>query len=210
MRWLLTLVGAGGIALGGAGCAPGPLPPSAAPSCDEMWADDTPPVTVKELRAILREARYRFYPQFSWMVLQLHDDISTAGSFFVSQPDLSTIEDGPEDRLYVVRANPALLDDPPSAAAVGAILVHELKHTLDYSLMDTDELTSFGLWYGIAADVSEYERGTDEYALDLGCANGLKAYREWLYTHIPAEDVEQKRYDYFTPEEIDAWVADNG
>ena len=50
----------------------------------------------------------------------------------------------------------------------------------------------------------------DEYALEAGCASGLKGYREWLYAHIPPEDVEAKRRDYYTPEEIDAWVEANG
>jgi hypothetical protein len=190
-------------------CAPATPDPPEPPSCDELWADRAPPTTTQDLRALLREARYRFFPQLYWMVLQLHDDVSSASTYFLAQPDLSTIEEAPEDRLYVVRANPALLDDPPSATAVGAILVHELKHIFDYSEMDTEELASFGLWYGIADDVSDYERGTDEYALSLGCAQGIKAYREWLYDHIPPDAVEQKQYDYFTPEEIDAWVADN-
>lgn len=180
---------------------PDPLP------CDEMWADTPPPATAEDLRTLLASARTRFYPQLLGIVLRLDDDLRTAGGYFVAQPDLATIDERPEDRLYTVRANPALLDDPPSASAVGAILVHELKHILDFALMDKDELTSFGLWYGITDDVSEYERITDEYALALGCAEGLKEYRVWLYDHIPQEDLEEKREDYFTPEEIDAWVA---
>jgi hypothetical protein len=194
------------LALAGA-CAPAAVEPPNPLPCDELWADTPPPESLDDLRALLAQARLRFYPQLYELVLRLDGDLMTAGSYFVAQPDLATLEDLPEDRLYTVRANLALLDDPPSAAATGAIFVHELKHILDYSLMDTEELTSFGLWYGIADDVSVYERLTDEYALALGCAEGLKAYRVWLYDHIPADDLENKQEDYFTPEEIDAWVA---
>jgi hypothetical protein len=178
--------------------------------CDDAWADVAAPTSEEELHAIFTDARVRFFPELAPYVLRLDLDISSADAFFIAQPDLSTIEEPPRDRLYVVRGNPTLLDDPPSATAVGAILVHELKHIRDYTEMDTDELVNFGLWYGIAEDVSEYERETDEHALRKGCAEGIKAYRAWLYEHIPEESVAAKREDYFTPEEVDAWVADNG
>jgi len=34
-------------------------------------------------------------------------------------------------------------------------------------------------------------------------------FREWLYAHVIAEVEAQKRIDYYTPEEIEAWMAAN-
>ena len=105
--------------------------------------------------------------------------------------------------------NPAMFPDPPSRIAAGAIIIHELKHVLDYTGMDSDELVDFGLWYASGDDISDYEKQTDEYALESGCAEGLSAYREWVYAHIPKEDLEEKMETYYTPDEIAAWVAAN-
>ncbi len=33
---------------------------------------------------------------------------------------------------------------------------------------------------------------------------GLKEYRQWLYQHVPAKALAEKKRDYLTPEEIDA------
>ena len=55
-----------------------------------------------------------------------------------------------------------------------------------------------------------YERATDEKALQRGCADGLSAMRTWIYAHVDAETLAEKEKDYYTPEEITTWVADNG
>ena len=50
--------------------------------------------------------------------------------------------------------------------------MHEFKHVLDYTEMNTNTLVEFGLWYA-DEDVAEYERATDEFALERGSATGL-------------------------------------
>ena len=129
--------------------------------------------------------------------------------YFASNLILSTLDDPPRERDYTMMYNPVLFEDPPSWAAVEAIVLHEFKHTIDYTMMNGQELAEFGVWYA-NGDISEYEHETDEFALELGFAEGLKAYRLWLYDHVSPETAEQKRYDYYTPEEIDAWVEENG
>ncbi len=119
------------------------------------------------------------------------------------------------DRVYVVSYDPVILDDPPAAGALGAILVHELGHVEDYRLMENAEYVEFGLWYGAqdpatSDELRDYERATDEKALQRGCAEGLAAMREWIYAHATPEVRAEKERNYYTPAEIEAWVAESG
>ena len=72
------------------------------------------------------------------------------------------------------------------------------------SIKDRMALHIMGLAYA-RGELPDYERQTDEQALERGCATGLKAYRLWLYDRVDDETEAQKRRDYYTPEEIDAW-----
>ncbi|MFT5687105.1 MAG: hypothetical protein ACI8RZ_008062 [Myxococcota bacterium] len=176
-------------------------------TCAERFTGDAPS-TEADIVALVESAREGFFPTMSEVSLEVVT-MESDDSYFVANLDLTTISEEPLERGYRVLYNPAMFADPPSSLAAGAILVHELKHVLDYTGMDSDELVEFGFWYASGDDISEYEKQTDEYALTSGCAEGLSAYREWVYAHIPAEDLEEKRDTYLTPEEIAAWVAAN-
>jgi hypothetical protein len=130
--------------------------------------------------------------------------------FFNAGVDLTTADQPGLERRYIIRANSAIFSgaEPPIGATT-AILAHELQHVLDYTAMSGDELVDFALEYS-EGDITAYERQTDEAILERGCATGLKAYREWLYEQLDDEAEAAKRRDYYTPEEIDAWVAANG
>ena len=76
-------------------------------------------------------------------------------------------------------------------------------------------LLDFAGWYAsqdpaTSDELAAYERATDEKALQRGCADGLSAMRTWIYAHVDAETLAEKEKDYYTPEEITTWVADNG
>ena len=58
-------------------------------------------------------------------------------------------------------------------------------------------------------ELAAYERATDEQAMDRGCAEGLSQMRDWVYTHCEGEVLEEKKRDYYSPDEIDAWVLAN-
>ncbi len=177
-------------------------------TCTERFTG-APPATEADIVALVESAREGFFPTFGELSLEVVT-MESEDSYFVANLDLATLSEAPLERDYRVLYSPALFADPPSRLAVGAILVHELKHVLDYTGMESDELVEFGLWYASGEDISDYEKQTDEYALTSGCAEGLSAYREWVYAHIPAEDLQEKLDTYYTPEEIAAWVADNG
>ena len=50
----------------------------------------------------------------------------------------------------------------------------------------------------------KFERGADLEAIRRGYGDGLKAYRTWVYNHIPPDRLQQKLRTYFSPEEIAA------
>jgi hypothetical protein len=186
-------------------CAAAPAPVVIPPTCDELAVGRVPPKSVAELSVFLEATRARFYPDLQGVSIALHPLVSE-NDYFTSNLDLDTLSNEPRDRSYWVLDNAKLFADPPPADAIVAILVHELGHIEDYTTKSTDEMATFAIWYG-TADVSAYERTTDERALAAGCAKGLKAYRIWLYSHVSDATRAKKQHDYYTPDEIDAWVA---
>ena len=73
--------------------------------------------------------------------------------------------------------------------------------------MSVWQLLTLGVNYWLDAKFrSEYERSTDEKSLQMGFADGLILYRNWLYQNIYKQDVEIKKINYWTPDQIDAWA----
>lgn len=178
------------------------------PRCDFIADGSPPPADAEALSTLLARAQAQVWPELDGVPLRLAS-APMDGDYFVASLDLSTLDDPPRERDYRVNYNEAVFNDPPSHAAVGAILAHELAHVNDYTSLDTQEMTDFALWYA-QADTAEYERATDLAAMERGCALGLIEYRLWLYAHVDEETLEEKRRVYWTPEEIEAWVEENG
>jgi hypothetical protein len=193
------------------GCAPADEPSPAAPTvptCAAAMAAGDPVRSWSELAPLVEQVRTERYPELADVPLELVE-LTSETDFFVANLDLATASAPPLERSYRVLANPRLFPNPPPFDAVYAILVHELAHIRDYTELDTTELVEFGLWYA-TADTTAYERSTDEVALTLGCGAGLKSYRLWLYDQLTEEQADAKRATYYTPDEIDAWMAANG
>jgi hypothetical protein len=113
-------------------------------------------------------------------------------------------------RGYILYLNPSLETNPLSGKALTAILVHELTHFNDYQKMNIAELTNF--YYKILTSAkfnASYERATDLQTLKLGYADGIKAYRKWLYPQLTTDDLAVKLANYYTPDEIDEWQDSN-
>ena len=107
---------------------------------------------------------------------------------------------------YVVSVNPEWRRQGAPVEGVRSILAHELAHVDD--LKRGKRIRLFRLagllsWRRSA----RFERQADLNAILRDYSSGLKAYRAWLYEHIPLEKLAEKRRDYFSPEEIDAIVA---
>lgn len=84
-----------------------------------------------------------------------------------------------------------------------AIIGHELAHVLYLSKPKRLRRISL-VRLGFKTFAARFERTADLEAISRGYARGLAQYREWLYRNIPADKIEGKRRDYFSPEEITA------
>lgn len=192
------IVGCGGKGADSSAAAP-------APSCGELEASLPGAPDVAQLQASLDAVRGGLFPELEGIAIVL-DPISSTTSFFAANVQLDTFGEAPADRIYTVQYAEELFALAPPAAGVVSILAHELVHVRDYTAMDSETLGLFAIEYA-TGDVSTYERATDEATLAKGCGTGLIAYREWLYGVVDAETEAEKRRDYYTPEEIRAWMA---
>ncbi len=190
----------------GFGCS-SPCPCAAIPAAE-------PVRTEAGLEDLLRATRDAAWPELAGYTLAVESYTDLAYFRALVSPD-TLGEDDPRARTYLIQYDPIVLSDPPAASALAAVLVHELGHVHDYVAMTPEELLDFGLWYAtedaMTSDtLRDYERATDEAALTRGCADGLSAMRTWIYDHSTEEVEAEKRRNYYSPEEIQAWVAANG
>merc|ERR1711862_247320 len=95
----------------------------------------------------------------------------------------------------------------PSMNAMHSIIAHELNHILDYTHMNITQLADFGIHYALNYDFHIwYEHETDHRVLELQLGQGLKEYREWIYTVLNSTERQTKRTEYYTPLEIQGWM----
>jgi hypothetical protein len=103
---------------------------------------------------------------------------------------------------YSLQVNPRLFKEQPPALGVCAILAHELSHLIELS--HGNRIRRLGLVRLVSGGyTTRFERHTDLEAIHRGYGEGLKAYRNWVYSHIASDKVAEKRQRYFSPEEID-------
>jgi hypothetical protein len=107
---------------------------------------------------------------------------------------------------YFVSVNPEWRRQGAPVEGVRSILAHELAHVDDLRHGKRIRLVRLAGLLSRARSAS-FERRADLSAIIRDYGSGLKAYRSWLYGHIPPEKFTEKRRDYFSPEEIDAIVA---
>jgi hypothetical protein len=104
---------------------------------------------------------------------------------------------------YFVDVNLALFQEQAPTDGVCAILAHELVHVV--SLTRGNRIRRFGLVRLLSkGQTTKFERRADLEAIHRGYGDGLKNYRNWVYTHIPPSKLQEKRRNYFSPEEIAA------
>lgn len=176
------------------------------PTCTTIMERAVNPSTLSDIETLIANTR-SLVPELDGVSLRV-ETIESDSTFLAAQVDLSTISNPPLEREYLIQINPQIFEQQITGASTVAILVHELKHVLDYTEMDTNALVEFGLWYA-GGEVAEYERATDEFALERGCATGLIAFREWLYDFVSEEVRREKEVNYYTPDELRAWVEAN-
>lgn len=104
---------------------------------------------------------------------------------------------------YMILFNPEVIARQVPPDGLRAIVAHELAH-IDYF----NRQSRMGLVNLIqvlrAPFAARFERGADLEAIALGYGPGMESYRTWLYRNAPASRMEEKKRDYFSPEEIEA------
>lgn len=195
------------------GCVAPPAEPDPACACTRLELPAAPVTDEAGVADLLGVVQAALYPEMSGVTLGVRgvEDLQ----FFRAWTEIETIADEPRDRVYTIEYDPVVLADPPAPEALAAVLTHELGHVDDYLAMDGEELLEFAGWYASqdptsSDELAAYERATDEKALERGCADGLSAMRTWIYAHVDPEVEAEKRRNYYSPEEIAAWVAEHG
>jgi hypothetical protein len=104
---------------------------------------------------------------------------------------------------YYVEVNPELFARNPPADGVCAILGHEMAHVADLS--HGNRIRLFRLVRLLSSRYTvRFERRADLEAIRRGFGAGLIDYRSWVYNNIPPSKIEQKKRNYFSPQEITA------
>jgi len=103
---------------------------------------------------------------------------------------------------YIIFVNPKVFEKNAPESGIRSIIAHEIAHVLYYSKRNRIEL--LGLIKLSSKDFTQkFERGADLEAIARGYGSGIKDYRQWLYQNIPQKNLEEKKRNYFSPEEID-------
>jgi hypothetical protein len=104
---------------------------------------------------------------------------------------------------YFVEVNPELFARDAPADGVCAILGHEMAHIADFS--HGNRIRLFRLVRLLSSGYTvRFERKADLEAIRRGFGPGLINYRNWVYANIPAAKIEEKKRNYFSPQEISA------
>jgi hypothetical protein len=107
---------------------------------------------------------------------------------------------------YLVFVNPRAYELQAPEAGVRAIIAHELAHVAYFK--KRNRLRLLGLVRLTSKQfTARFERWADLKAISLGYGEGLKEYRRWLYSNVPASKLAEKQRNYFSPEEIDAILS---
>ena len=102
---------------------------------------------------------------------------------------------------YYVKVNPEVFARDAPANGVCAILGHEMAHVVDLS--HGNRIRLFRLVRLLSSSYTvRFERRADLEAIRRGFGPGLIVYRNWVYKNIPPSKLEQKKRNYFSPQEI--------
>lgn len=164
---------------------------------------DDPVIDVDPIKCMTQAILHSKFPALQDDIKIGYRSFDERGYFL--QTDIDNLFAGPRKRSYFIEYNPALFTakPPASAKAIAGILAHELVHIQDYA-----ERSVLRVVMLFIQATSVYERKTDKTAMDLGFSDGLMAYREWIYKQISPEEMALKKKNYYTPEEIQAYLDD--
>lgn len=155
---------------------------------------------IAKTQTIITEIVEKSYPELKKAKINVRIFESNA-NYFQSQFSLTRFLTCQKLR-YNLYVNPEVFNKNAPDAAIRAIIAHELAHVLYYSERNRFEL--IGLVSLIDKSfTAKFERRADLEAIARGYGEGLIKYRLWLYQNIPAKNLDEKKRNYFSPEEIE-------
>jgi integrase len=165
--------------------------------------DDQLDPSLPGIARLIERVRAESFPQLKGAEIELHSLSSdyvylearfTLPSFFA--PLLR----------YELLFNPAALARHIPDDALQAIVAHKLSH-IDY-YQSHSRMGLLALVQILSAKYNaRFERTADLESIRLGYGPGLASFRAWLYLNVPADRMEEKKRDYFSPSEIEAILA---
>jgi hypothetical protein len=150
---------------------------------------------------IVRDVRTGSFPELSNADIRVRP-FSSDSDYFQARFSILRFFFAKKMQYFIqVNSRPAILTAPD--AGIRAIVAHELAHVAYYAR--GSRLHLFGLLRLANGGFRQrFEKRADTDAIKRGYAPGLKEYRLWLYEHVPAKALAQKKKDYLSPDEIDA------
>ncbi len=163
-------------------------------------ASDPKAEAIERTRSMVEEIRASSFPELRNVEIQIKA-FDSPSDYFRSRFGWPQFFFGRMRCILLV--NPAAFERNAPDSAIRAIIAHELAHALYYK--KGNRLRLVGLIRLVSKDFSaRFERGADLQAIRRGYGEGLKQYREWLYRNVPSRKLEEKKRNYFSPQEIDA------
>jgi hypothetical protein len=166
-----------------------------------LASEDATDPSLGDVVALMNQVRHDSFPKLQDARIDLRYLSSdyifleaqfTPGSFFKRQ------------LRYNLLFNPLARGAPNDA--LRAIMAHELAHVDFYESQSRMGLLAL-VQILSARYNARFERAADLETIRLGYGPGLRSFRLWLYQQIPSSRMEEKKRDYFSPEEIDAILA---
>ncbi len=156
--------------------------------------------TIQKTQKIINEVVAKSYPELKNKNIEVQT-FKSESDYFQSRFSFGKMLTFQKMR-YIIFVNPKVFEKNAPESGIRSIIAHELAHVLYYSKRNRFEL--IGLARLSSKDFTQkFERGADLEAIARGYGEGLKDYRNWLYQNIPAKNLEEKKRNYFSPEEID-------
>jgi hypothetical protein len=157
--------------------------------------------TPKRTEQLVRDIRASSFPELSDADVRVRPFTSDC-DYFRARFSIVRFFFAKKMRYFIeVNSTSAILTVPD--AGVRAIVAHELAHVAYYA--SDNRLHLFRLLRLANKGFRErFEKRADADAIRRGYAQGLKQYRLWLYAHVPANALREKKRDYLSPKEIDA------
>ncbi len=157
-------------------------------------------MAVEKTRALVNEIAKKSFPEIKLKKIRIKT-FKSDKSYFKARFSVTRYLTFQRMRHFVF-VNPEVFKRNASEEGIRSIIAHELSHILFYTEKNRFELLGLaGLTSG--SFEQKFERKTDLIAIQRGYGKGLIEFRRWLYRNVPASNLDTKKKNYFSPNEIE-------